>query len=40
MPLKIGAAALFGFNFIAVILAVMFMLGFGAFAGLLLLILI
>ena len=39
-PLKIGAAALFGFNFIAVILAVMFMLGFGAFAGLLLLILI
>ena len=40
MPLKIGAAALFGFNFIAVILAVMFMLGFGAFAGLLLLIFI
>ena len=40
MPLKIGAAALFGFNFLAVILAVMFMLGFGAFAGLLLLILI
>ncbi len=40
MPLKIGAAALFGFNFMAFIFAALFMLGFGAFAGFLLLIFI
>ena len=33
MPIKIGAAALFGFNFLAIIIAVLLMLGLGAFAG-------
>lgn len=39
MPLKIGAAALFGFNFIAIIIAGLFMMGLGSLAiGLLFLI--
>ncbi len=33
MPIKIGAAALFGFNFLALLIGVLLMLGFGALAG-------
>ncbi len=40
MPIKIGAAALFGFNFLAILIAGLFILGFGALAGALLLFLI
>lgn len=40
MPIKIGAAALFGFNFLAILIAGLFMLGFGALAGALLLFII
>ena len=32
MPLKLSAAALFGFNFLAIILAGLFMMGFGSLA--------
>lgn len=37
MPLKLSAAALFGFNFLAIILAGLFMMGFGGLALLILL---
>ena len=40
MPIKIGAAALFGFNFLAILIAGLFILGFGALAGALLLFII